>query len=102
VVEPSVAVLAVHDPGLGRMQTQPNLRQLCTLRALAGFQGWFGWSATRHQPPITSVSHRLFAPIPQLTALCNILRKLKRFTARQLFKLLERYDQPGIEVLRAA
>jgi len=23
------------------------------------------------------------------------------FTARQLFKLLERYDHPGIEVLRA-
>jgi transposase len=32
----------------------------------------------------------------------EIRRCLKRFTARQLFKLLERYDQPGIEVLRAA
>jgi len=32
----------------------------------------------------------------------EIRRCLKRFTARQLFKLLERYDQPGIEILRAA
>jgi transposase len=29
-------------------------------------------------------------------------RCLKRIIARQLFRLLERYDQPGIEVLRAA
>jgi transposase len=32
----------------------------------------------------------------------EIRRCLKRFTARQLFKLLERYDQPSVEVLRAA
>ena len=27
---------------------------------------------------------------------------LKRSIARQLFKLLERYDQPGMEIIRAA
>jgi transposase len=32
----------------------------------------------------------------------EIRRCLERFTARQLFKLLERYDQPAIEALRAA
>jgi hypothetical protein len=32
----------------------------------------------------------------------EIRRCLKRFTARQLFKLLQRYDQPSVEVLRAA
>jgi hypothetical protein len=32
-------------------------------------------------------------------ALCNTLRRLKRTIAQHLFKLLERYDQPGIEVL---
>jgi len=32
----------------------------------------------------------------------EIRRCLKRFIARQLFKLLERYDQPGAEILRAA
>ena len=32
----------------------------------------------------------------------DIKRCLKRITARQLFRLLERYDQPGVEVLRAA
>jgi transposase len=29
-------------------------------------------------------------------------RCLRRIIARQLFRLLERYDQPGVEVLRAA
>jgi transposase len=29
-------------------------------------------------------------------------RCLPRVIARQLFRLLERYDQPGVEVLRAA
>jgi hypothetical protein len=29
-------------------------------------------------------------------------RCLRRAIARQLFRLLERYDQPGVEVLRAA
>jgi len=29
-------------------------------------------------------------------------RCLKRTIARQLFRLLERYDQPGVEILRAA
>jgi hypothetical protein len=29
-------------------------------------------------------------------------RCLRRIIARQLFRLLERYDQPGIEVLRTA
>jgi transposase len=32
----------------------------------------------------------------------DIKRCLKRIIARQLFKLLERYDQPGVEVLHAA
>jgi transposase len=32
----------------------------------------------------------------------EIKRCLKRSIARQLFRLLERYDQPGVEVLRAA
>jgi transposase len=32
----------------------------------------------------------------------DIKRCLKRILARQLFRLLERYDQPGVEVLRAA
>ena len=32
----------------------------------------------------------------------DIKRCLKRIIARQLFRLLERYDQPGVEVLRAA
>jgi hypothetical protein len=27
---------------------------------------------------------------------------LRRIIARQLFRLLERYDQPGVEILRAA
>ena len=29
-------------------------------------------------------------------------RCLRRVIARQLYRLLERYDQPGVEVLRAA
>jgi transposase len=29
-------------------------------------------------------------------------RCLRRIIARQLFRLLERYDQPGVEVLRTA
>jgi transposase len=29
-------------------------------------------------------------------------RCLRRAIARQLFRLLERYDQPGVEVLQAA
>jgi transposase len=29
-------------------------------------------------------------------------RCLRRSIARQLFRLLERYDQPGVEVLRTA
>jgi hypothetical protein len=29
-------------------------------------------------------------------------RCLRRVIARQLFRLLERYDQPGAEILRAA
>jgi transposase len=29
-------------------------------------------------------------------------RCLRRAIARQLFRLLERYDQPGVEVLRTA
>jgi hypothetical protein len=29
-------------------------------------------------------------------------RCLRRVIARQLFRLLERYDRPGVEVLRAA
>jgi transposase len=29
-------------------------------------------------------------------------RCLRRVIARQLFRLLERYDQPGVQVLRAA
>jgi transposase len=29
-------------------------------------------------------------------------RCLRRVIARQLFRLLERYDQPGVEILRAA
>jgi transposase len=32
----------------------------------------------------------------------EIRRCLKRFIARQLFKLLERYDQPALEILLAA
>jgi hypothetical protein len=32
----------------------------------------------------------------------DIKRCLKRIIARQLFRVLERYDQPGVEVLRAA
>jgi transposase len=32
----------------------------------------------------------------------DIKRCLKRILARQLFRLLERYDQPGVEVLQAA
>jgi len=32
----------------------------------------------------------------------DVKRCLKRIIARQLFRLLERYDQPGVEVLRAA
>jgi transposase len=32
----------------------------------------------------------------------EIRRCLKRFIARQLFKLLESCDQPGVEILRAA
>jgi len=32
----------------------------------------------------------------------DVKRCLKRSIARQLFKLLERYDQPGVEILRAA
>ena len=32
----------------------------------------------------------------------DIKRCLKRIIARQLFRLLERYDQPGVEVLMAA
>jgi transposase len=32
----------------------------------------------------------------------DIKRCLKRIIARQLFRLLERYDQPGVEILRAA
>jgi hypothetical protein len=32
----------------------------------------------------------------------EIRRCLKRFIARQLFKLLEHCEQPGVEVLRAA
>jgi transposase len=32
----------------------------------------------------------------------DVKRCLKRAVARQLFKLLERYDRPGVEVLRAA
>ena len=32
----------------------------------------------------------------------DIKRCLKRIIARQLFRLLERYDQPGVEVLLAA
>ena len=32
----------------------------------------------------------------------EVRRCLKRFVARQLFKLLERCDQPGVEVMRAA
>jgi transposase len=32
----------------------------------------------------------------------EIRRRLKRFTARQLFKLLGCYDQPGAEILHAA
>ena len=32
----------------------------------------------------------------------DVKRCLKRSIARQLFKLLERYDQPGVEIIRAA
>jgi hypothetical protein len=32
----------------------------------------------------------------------DIKRCLKRIIARQLFRLLERYDQPGVEVIAAA
>jgi transposase len=32
----------------------------------------------------------------------DVKRCLKRIIARQLFRLLERYDQPGVEILRAA
>jgi transposase len=32
----------------------------------------------------------------------DVKRCLKRIIARQLFRLLERYDQPGVEVLMAA
>jgi transposase len=32
----------------------------------------------------------------------DVKRCLKRIIARQLFRLLERYDQPGVEVLKAA
>jgi hypothetical protein len=32
----------------------------------------------------------------------RVRRCLKRFIARQLFKLLEHCEQPGVEVLRAA
>jgi transposase len=32
----------------------------------------------------------------------DIKRCLKRIIARQLYKLLERYDQPGVEIPRAA
>ena len=32
----------------------------------------------------------------------DIKRCLKRIVARQLFRLLERYDQPGVEILTAA
>jgi transposase len=32
----------------------------------------------------------------------DVKRCLRRIVARQLFRLLERYDQPGVEVLQAA
>jgi hypothetical protein len=32
----------------------------------------------------------------------DVKRCLKRSIARQLFKLLEHYDQPGVEIIRAA
>ena len=32
----------------------------------------------------------------------EIKRCLRRIIARQLYRLLERYDQPGLEILRAA
>ena len=32
----------------------------------------------------------------------DVKRCLRRVIARQLFRLLERYDQPGVEVLQAA
>ena len=35
-------------------------------------------------------------------SLRDVKRCLKRHIARQLFRLLERYDQPGVEILRAA
>jgi len=35
-------------------------------------------------------------------SLRDVKRCLKRHIARQLFRLLERYDHPGVEVLRAA